>query len=128
RDLHLTGYGVYGKHLLKQKEFKRYGLSRDDATAIIRDLLDVTAMCGVLTMERDGYQIKASSLLWRLGDGKGAEDRLRKQVAADKGPRVNPFFQNLYREKAANLAGLQAREHTAQVTNEARGLRETQFR
>ncbi|MFG1956941.1 DEAD/DEAH box helicase [Nonomuraea sp. NPDC049028] len=125
RDLHLTGFGAYGKYLLREHP----GLARDDAHAMIRDLLAITERCGILTMERDGYQLKASSVIWRLGDGKsGAEDRIRKHVAADRGPRINPFFQRLYMEKAANLAGLQAREHTAQVMNELRTLREDQFR
>lgn len=125
RDLHLTGFGAYGKYLLREHE----GLTRADAHAMIRDMLSILERVGILTMERDGYQLKASSVVWRLGDGKaGAEDRIRKQVAADKGPRVNPFFQRLYKEKAANLAGLQAREHTAQVMNELRAIREDQFR
>ncbi|MEO3858056.1 DEAD/DEAH box helicase [Acrocarpospora sp. B8E8] len=125
RDLHLTGFGAYGKYLLREHE----GLSRDDAHAMIRDMLAITERCGVLTKERDGYQLKASSVIWRLGDGRsGSEDRIRKHVAADKGPRINPFFQRLYMEKAANLAGLQAREHTAQVMNELRAFREDQFR
>jgi hypothetical protein len=65
----------------------------------------------------------------RLGDGRsGVEDRIRKRVAAEKGPRVNPFFQRLYTAHAANLAGLQAREHTAQVVNELRAEREERFR
>ncbi|GGK81724.1 RNA helicase [Sphaerisporangium melleum] len=125
RDLHLTGFGAYGKYLLREHT----GLARDDAHAMIRDMLAILERCGILTMERDGYQLKASSVIWRLGDGRsGAEDRIRKHVAADTGPRVNPFFQRLYREKAANLAGLQAREHTAQVMNELRTIREEQFR
>ncbi|WP_328708861.1 DEAD/DEAH box helicase [Microbispora hainanensis] len=125
KDLHLTGFGAYGKYLLREHT----GLSRDDAHAMIRDMLAVLERCGILVRERDGYQLKASSIIWRLGDGKaGAEDRIRKHVAADTGPRINPFFQRLYTEKAANLAGLQAREHTAQVMNELRSIREELFR
>ncbi|MFI6295941.1 DEAD/DEAH box helicase [Nonomuraea sp. NPDC050790] len=125
KDLHLTGFGAYGKYLLREHD----GLSRDDAHAMIRDMLAVTERCGILTLERGGYQLKASSIIWRLGDGKaGAEDRIRKHVATAKGPRINPFFQRLYQEKAANLSGLQAREHTAQVMNEVRAVREEQFR
>ncbi|MGC5015117.1 DEAD/DEAH box helicase [Streptosporangium sp. DT93] len=125
RDLHLTGFGAYGKYLLRE----HVGLNRDDAHAMIRDMLAILERCGILAEERDGYQLKASSVIWRLGDGKsGAEDRIRKHVAVDTGPRINPFFQRLYREKAANLAGLQAREHTAQVMNEIRAVREEQFR
>ena len=133
RDLHLTGYGGYGKYLLREHRnrasLQPRDLTRDDAHAMIRDMLAVLERCGILIREREGYQLKASSIVWRPGDGKaGAEDRIRKQVAADTGPRVNPFFQRLYTEKAANLAGLQAREHTAQVMSELRAIREEQFR
>ncbi|MEV4364459.1 DEAD/DEAH box helicase [Nonomuraea sp. NPDC049625] len=125
KDLYLTGFGAYGKYLLREHS----GLTRDDAHAMIRDMLAVTERCGLLTMDRDGYQLKASALVWRLGDGKaGAVDRIRKHVATEKGPRINPFFQRLYTDKAAQLAGLQAREHTAQVMNEVRAQREEQFR
>ncbi|PZG54412.1 DEAD/DEAH box helicase [Spongiactinospora gelatinilytica] len=125
KDLHLTGFGAYGKYLHRE----HHGLTRDDAHAMIRDMLAVSERCGLLADERGGYRLKASAILWRLGDGEsGAEDRIRKQVAVERKPRINPFFQRLYREKAANLAGLQGREHTAQVHNEVRAQREEQFR
>ena len=49
----------------------------------------------------------------------GAHDPLTRTYASGDGPRVNRFFQQLYRDTAAALAGLVAREHTAQVA--ARG-------
>jgi len=42
--------------------------------------------------------------------------------------RVNPFFRDLYRETAADLGGLEAREHTAQVESTMRQIREDAFR
>ena len=42
--------------------------------------------------------------------------------------RVNPFFVTLYRQVAATLAGLHAKEHTAQVPPTEREEREQDFR
>ena len=46
----------------------------------------------------------------------------------ESGVRVNPFFRDLYRDMATGLAGLQAREHTAQVPSAIREEREEAFR
>ena len=54
----------------------------------------------------------------------GAEDRVRRTLDNEEGPRVNPFFRELYRAVAATLAGLRAKEHTAQVHTEVEGLGE----
>ncbi len=136
--LYLSGFGAFGRYLRRDGQFPLLGrkLSRDDAQEIIVDLLDVLDRADALTSVRaprddgpPGYQLKASSIVWRPGDGRaGAEDPLRRQVASERGPRVNPFFQQMYSEVATSLAGLRAREHTAQVSNEDRIVREDAFR
>lgn len=134
--LYLSGYGAYGRYLPGQFPSLPVKLTRDDAQQIIADLLSVLAECGLLAVSRTneadgapGYQLKASAISWRAGDGKsGADDPLRKQVASEHGPRVNPFFHRLYSDVAATLSGLHAREHTAQVSNELRIERENRFR
>jgi ATP-dependent helicase YprA (DUF1998 family) len=136
--LYLSGYGAFGRHLRRDREFPATGrkLSRDDAQQIILDLLDVLDRADLLTAVRaprddgpPGYQLKASAIVWRAGDRRaGAEDALRRQIASERGPRVNPFFQGMYADVATSLAGLRAREHTAQVSNEDRVRREDAFR
>jgi ATP-dependent helicase YprA (DUF1998 family) len=136
--LYLSGYGAYGRYLLRSTTFTGLPakLGRDDAQKIIADMLKVLAECGLLavsqTNEADGapgYQLKASAIIWRAGDGKsGADDPVRKEVASEHGPRVNPFFHRLYSDVAETLAGMHAREHTAQVSNEHRIDREDKFR
>ncbi|MGH3906992.1 MAG: helicase-related protein, partial [Pseudonocardiaceae bacterium] len=134
--LYLSGYGAYGRFLLREGQFPTSKLTRDDSQKIISDLLRVMEGCGLLTIARPaeeggalGYQLKASSIVWRPGDGKaGAEDPVRIEIASELGPRINPFFQRLYTDVAATLAGLHSREHTAQVTHETRALREEEFR
>src|SRR5690606_40723685 len=75
-----------------------------------------------------GDQLLAAAIIWRAGDGtEGVLDRVRMSLDNERGPRVNPFFVKLYRDTAATLAGLQAREHTAQVPPEERQERERRF-
>ena len=57
----------------------------------------------------------------------GAEDRVRRTLDNEEGPRVNPFFRDLYRGVAATLSGLSAKEHTAQVPPADRQEREDEF-
>jgi very-short-patch-repair endonuclease len=67
--------------------------------------------------------------VWKAGAGEqGAYDPLTRTYASGDGPRVNLFFQHLYRETAQGLSGLSAREHTAQVDPATRQQREDDFR
>ncbi|HEY3894982.1 MAG TPA: helicase-related protein [Pseudonocardiaceae bacterium] len=136
--LYLSGYGAFGRFLLREGQFSTSTgkLTRDGSQKIISDLLRVLERCGLLTIARPaeeggapGYQLKASSIVWRPGDGKtGAEDPVRMEIASERGPRINPFFRQLYTDVATTLAGLHSREHTAQVANEDRSRREEAFR
>src|SRR5690606_30689731 len=109
--------------------------STDDAMKVIRDLVDVLAEEDVLTaVDEDangvkGYRLRASVVRWLLGDGtKGADDPLRRRLESEAITRVNPFFRDLYRDTAIRLAGLHAKEHTAQVPSDEREQREEAFR
>lgn len=138
RDLYLSGRGAYGRYLSREGQFPNdpSKLSSEDAQKIISDLFRVLEKRGVLTAATPaqdggapGYRLKSSAILWRVGDGtSGAEDPLRKPIKAEQGPQVNPFFRDLYREVAASLSGLHAREHTAQVPPDLRAQREETFR
>ncbi|MGH3243420.1 MAG: DEAD/DEAH box helicase [Spirillospora sp.] len=136
-SVHFTGRSALGRYLRAPKEFRnspgRLGVT--DAQDIIADLLKVLEDVGLLAVETEtregvpGYRLKASALIWREGDGtSGAPDPLRKVVDPQADVRVNAFFRDLYRETSSRLAGLEAREHTAQVRNEDRMQRETDFR
>ena len=81
------------------------------------------------------FQLDAACLLWRLGDGSAPPlDPLYARRAGADGyaetpPPVNAFFQQFYRDSAAALAALEAREHTAQVVKPGeRERRERRFR
>jgi MoxR-like ATPase len=136
RDIYLSGLGAFGRYVRRAYE-GRASLRPDDATEIIADLLHVLGECGLLIEippvdggSGSGYQLRAAVIRWLAGDGKsGAEDRVRRALDPGRGSgaRVNPFFRDFYREHAATLAGLRAKEHTAQVPPEDRQEREREF-
>ena len=133
-NVFMSGLGVFGRYLRNAKGIGTH-LTTDDSQQIIRDMLTVLDTCGLLTQVdahadgTPGYRIKASALVWLPGDGsKGAEDPLRKTLDTETTARVNPFFRDLYRDIARTLAGLHAKEHTAQVPQDKRIEREDEFR
>ena len=78
--------------------------------------------------EAAGYRLRAAVIGWHLGTGlSGAEDRVRRTLDNEGGPRVNPFFRGLYKGVASTLSGLRAKEHTAQVPPLDRQEREKDF-
>ena len=115
RDLFLSGRGALGRYLRRAGQFPHApGLTAGDAQAIIVDLLQVLERAGLLTVavppSENGvpdYRLKAAAILWKPGDGlSGVEDPLRRSVDDERGPRVNPFFRDLYRDVANTLTGL----------------------
>ncbi|WP_308169706.1 protein kinase domain-containing protein [Acrocarpospora catenulata] len=140
--LFLSGRGKFGKYL-KRVHFPK--LPTDDLQLIIVNLLEVLTKAGLLSKTSaapqrtgrfrgpsspavTGYQISAACLIWRAGTGETAgHDPLTRTYASGQGPRVNAFFRDLYRDTADALAGLVAREHTAQVPPEERQRREKAF-
>ncbi|WP_411573511.1 protein kinase domain-containing protein [Streptomyces fradiae] len=144
--LFLSARGKFGKYLRRNMPELR-ALPLDDVQGVIEDLLKVLLDAELVreveaapehagpayrrraAEKRTGYRVSAAALIWRAGSGeRGAIDPLARTYSSGEGPRVNPFFRNLYRTAAAELAGLFAREHTAQVTPEDRLEREGRFR
>ncbi|HVX69716.1 MAG TPA: DEAD/DEAH box helicase, partial [Mycobacteriales bacterium] len=134
-DLNVSGRSAFGRYLRRDGVGLGRSLDMTDAQFVIADMFSVleeTGLLAAVTEDNDGvpgYRLKASGLRWVAGDGtKGADDPLRRSVDAEAVARVNPFFCHLYRDLAATLAGLQAKEHTAQVPGPLREEREREFR
>ncbi|RKN08189.1 DEAD/DEAH box helicase [Streptomyces radicis] len=136
-ELNITARGGFGRFLRRPGQFPGAGrpLDMKEAQEVIVDLAHVLAEAGLLTEvptgrgEEPGYRINHTTVVWTARDDEfGAVDRLRRTYGDGRGPRVNPFFKNLYKEVASTLAGLVAREHTAQVPTEIREEREEDFR
>ncbi|MFI8090210.1 protein kinase [Streptomyces sp. NPDC086080] len=144
-SLFLSARGKYGKYL-RRTDGSFAGLDQDDLQLIIAQLLTVLTKAGLVKEVETapqrpgrfrrpsgptttGYRVAAQSLVWRAGKGEsGAHDPLTRTYQSGDGPRINTFFLKLYRETADALAGLFAREHTAQVAPEDREKREEAFR
>lgn len=144
--LFLSARGKFGKYLRRNMPQLRH-LPLDDVQCVIEDLLKVLHGADLVrevesapersgpafrrraAEKRIGYRVSAAALIWRAGDGeRGAVDPLARTYSRGEGPRVNSFFRDLYRTTAAELAGLYAREHTAQVDQDRRLEREKAFR
>ncbi|MGI5122302.1 protein kinase domain-containing protein [Marinactinospora thermotolerans] len=144
--LFLSARGKFGRYLRRNMPELR-DLSLEDVQQVIEDLLRVLRDADLVreveaapehsgpayrrraAEKRTGYRVPATALIWRAGTGeRGAVDPLARTYSSGEGPRVNPFFRGLYRTTATELAGLFAREHTAQVTPEDRLEREKRFR
>jgi very-short-patch-repair endonuclease len=127
---------LIGQHVRR----RAFGLTLKtaDVQAVLSDLFEVLQVGGLIqpVLERNtengadtGYQIPATALRWRAGDGsEPARDLIRVPRAGAAGRVANPFFVDFYQVVASALAGLEAREHTAQVTAEERKRREDRFR
>ncbi|TKA12033.1 protein kinase domain-containing protein [Actinacidiphila oryziradicis] len=143
--LFLSARGKFGKYLRRTDDaFDK--LDNDDLQLVIEELLKVLAKAGLVKEVSEapqrsgrfrhasgptatGYRVAAQSLIWRAGKGeRGAHDPLTRTYASGDGPRVNTFFRDLYTNAAGALAGLFAREHTAQVDPGEREKREEAFR
>ncbi|MCE7009972.1 DEAD/DEAH box helicase [Kibdelosporangium philippinense] len=135
RDMYVSGRSAFGRYLIRVYTARRQRPSRDDATEMIQDLLEVLQEGGLLmpvpsehTGEATGYRLKSARIRWLAGDGEsGAVDQVRRTLKRGERPRVNPFFRNLYRADAVALRGLRALEHTAQISAEERQQREREF-
>jgi serine/threonine protein kinase/superfamily II DNA/RNA helicase/very-short-patch-repair endonuclease len=134
----MSGRGKFGRYIKRRTWFPGYEqvITSDDAQRVIHDLLEVLAAAGLVTKVEDpyrrgmhGYRVRATGLIWRPGDGShGADDPLSRSFPGAEKPRVNSYFVGLYRNVASELAGLVAREHTAQVDPQVREEREEEFR
>ncbi|MGI8984357.1 MAG: DEAD/DEAH box helicase, partial [Acidimicrobiales bacterium] len=133
-DLNVSGRTAFGRYVRSPAGLGRT-LTVDDGFAVGTDLLAALHEVGVLTQVaidangKPGYRLKAAAVRWQYGDGtKGADDPLRRRLESEAVARVNPFFRDLYRDVGLSLAGLHAKEHTAQVPPDQREQRENDFR
>ena len=138
--LYFGSRSAFGQYMRRELREPNNGLrpSTDDVHAVIQDLLKTLRVAGLVEVVDDpqgegqvpGYQVPASALIWRAGDGRTPyHDPLRMPSLPEvEQRRTNPFFVDFYRNRARGLQGFEAREHTAQVSNEERKTRENRFR
>ena len=134
---YMTGRSAFGQFLRRQDGLSNFSpepLTVDSTTEIIRQMAERLRRYGLLVaVDDDGengsqWQIPAAALIWKSGDGtKPYVDQIRMPGAPEEMP-TNPYFVDRYRTSGSELSGIEAREHTAQVSYEQRIEREQQFR
>lgn len=138
-NVYVSARGGFGQFLGRSSSLPewRQPLRLADKQTLICDLLKALEVAGLVEVvqppdnadEVPGYQLPASALQWVAGDGTRAfHDPIRMPNAPATGGRTNLFFVHFYRTMSADLQGLEAREHTAQVPYELRLEREERFR
>ncbi|GAB4484547.1 MAG: DEAD/DEAH box helicase [Anaerolineales bacterium] len=131
----LGARSAIGRYLRRQ-----LGLTSDEYRPLIASLLDRLVGHGLLARldpidDHQRFQLDVASLVWQAGDGNPPPldplytRRAASETYAGRSRPVNAFFQRFYQDTAAELAGLEAREHTAQVVAAGeREKRERRFR
>lgn len=139
-NLYLSPRGGYGQFLKRNSTFPNFNsrISSDDTEEIIDQILGNLHTAGLVEIiidEKDdvghkpGYQLLASGMIWKAGDGKTAfHDPIRVPRLPEEGGKTNDFFVNFYRSIDKQVLGIKALEHTAQVTAKEREDREAKFR
>jgi ATP-dependent helicase YprA (DUF1998 family)/very-short-patch-repair endonuclease len=134
-DVYVSARGGFGQYLRRPQALG--SLSLDQTDEVIRDLLAALVVGGHVRRVAEpadaedvpGYQLAASAMRWRAGDGTHAyHDPIRVPSPPADGSRTNPYFVDFYRSVAGGGQGIQAREHTAQVPPDERQEREDRFR
>ena len=138
-NIYLSPRGGFGRFLKRSNTFPEYTGPRttEDIESIIHDLFDILKVGGLVEVveegkgedEVNGYQLSASAMVWTVGEGtRSFHDPIRVPNIPETGRRTNPFFVSFYRGASAEIKGLEAREHTAQVDYQERQKRERRFR
>ena len=130
-NVFLSARGTLGRYLRRPGNIAS-GVSIDEVQGVIGDLcrvLTATNLVQTGTADDPAYQINAGTLRWVPADGTRAfRCPLRVPRAPAAGLRPNKFFVTFYKTAAADVAGMEGREHTAQVPSKTREERETEFR
>ncbi|OHD58164.1 MAG: hypothetical protein A2096_11770, partial [Spirochaetes bacterium GWF1_41_5] len=137
--IYLSPRGGFGQYLNRRGTFPHVNkkMKSEDIITLFINLLNALQIGGlveqVLKPENDndfgGYQIPASGILWKAGDGtKPFRDVIHVPRASVKGGNINKFFSDFYKLTGKKETGIEAREHTAQVDYDKRIERETKFR
>ncbi|HLO31646.1 MAG TPA: helicase C-terminal domain-containing protein, partial [Anaerolineales bacterium] len=138
-NVYLSARGGYGQFLRRKNTFPDFAgvLRTGDAVEMIQQILDALRAGGLVEIVQEakdldqvnGYQVPASAMRWKVGDGtKPFHDLIRVPRLSGEGGRTNPYFVAFYKSIAKDLHGLEAHEHTAQVPSEVREQREHLFR
>jgi superfamily II DNA/RNA helicase len=124
-----------------KNEVKKTGgeLKGKDYFDFIKTLLDLLNQAGWLnatpTLNDDNketiiYQLRIDTILWKIGDEISVtDDNVRgKKFKETIKPKPNTFFQELYKTNFREMKRIIGKEHTGQLSNDARKEREEHFK
>ena len=125
-NAYLSARGGFGQYLRRSTTFPEFSdkITVPETAVIIQHLLNALVVGDLVKIVDEakngegvnGYQIPASALIWKAGDGQKAfHDPISVPRLPEGGGRTNPFFVEFYQSVASKLLGLEAHEHTAQV-------------
>jgi len=138
-DRYVEGFSLGERSAIGRYLRSELGLTTTEYDSFIDALLGLLVSQGFLARlqpidDHQFYQLDATKILWKLGDGTPQGpgplyERRGTHSAYEQVPRsANAFFQDFYKRSPAELAGLEAREHTAQVVKPGeRERRERRF-
>ena len=134
-NVFISPRSTIGLYLRRRETFPDYQneISGPEAERILREIFSVLRSKGILFPKKEKneevYQISASSMVWKLGDGSIKQyDPMRQTNVPEEGELLNRYYQDFYRSTALSMASFHAAEHTAQVAYEVREQREEDFR
>jgi ATP-dependent helicase YprA (DUF1998 family) len=130
-----TALGEYLSRAKTWESLQRAPLAEEEFACLAEDLFAVLRETGLIEAVGEDrerrqplYQLNPSAMRWERGSGAPEPDLLRLAEQSAFDPQVNEYFQALYAQVGLELAGLEAREHTAQVPSQEREQREERFR
>ena len=139
-----SAFGQYVRRALSSHLPPSQRFGRNETDEVIRFLFLALRRYGIVEQVRSernadrngsgngddpGYQLNADALRWLPGDGEDRPvDRTRLLEEGGLSDEVNRYFVECYRRFVDLDCNLEAREHTAQVTQEDRQKRERRFR
>ncbi len=107
-------------------------LAESEYSQLIGALIEILGASGYLKIEGQFVQLRIDCMIWQAqtADTIPADPLTSKRLQGSEEVQieVNRFFQNFYQDNAQQLHSLEGREHTGQVSNEARQAREDRFR
>ncbi|MGI9862834.1 DEAD/DEAH box helicase [Moorella naiadis] len=137
-DLRLQKRSLSEKSRIGRFLRREISLSPEAYWEFLQQLVNILCFHGLLTKSQEKneeyVQLEAGCLMWRLGDGTPPPPdpvhsrRVESPAYVEVQRQVNAFFRDFYRHAARYLAGIEGREHTAQISYEERQEREGRFK
>lgn len=127
----------FGKYIRLTAKQNNLMVDSKNYADLVYELLDELAKAGYLSkieINSAGkkiplYQLNVSQILWSKGDGDNVRaDKVRLFSYKQYKPNVNQFFKKFYEMPFNDFKNMVSYEHTAQIKNEDRIVRETDFR